>query len=321
MHEAKIKPIKNKTLRQSVTIDEKRMSQYNFKPADCIQDYYTALKLVQDVYIEEGYVNAQEISCPCRILKNHLFDKTAVFIGKKNKKLIYTASLFPDSPDRLPMDTIFGKELDLLRAQGRKIGEVGCLATHPDVRDGSQNTLMHGNKILFKYAMDHLQLDDLVITVNPKHAPIYKQLLLFDDLGNGKVKAYPKVNKNPAVALRINLRQVKEVFRQCYGNNTPETNLHHFLFVKKSPLLQLPANNTLVANPFVRFFVPPIKTDQHKPVSIQPDVLGKYIVPQHSGQQYPMPFHTNPDDSLDIKWLSEDIFNRKFMPLHGGMNV
>jgi hypothetical protein len=304
----------NKALRQLITLDDKKMSQYGFKAADCIQDYFTALKLVQDVYIEEGYVNAHEVSSPCRILENHFFDKTAVFIGKKNEKLIFTVSLFPDSPYGLPMDAIFGKELDLLRAQGRKIGEVGCLATHPDVRDGSQNMLMQGNKILFKYAKEHLQLDDLVITVNPKHAPVYKQLLLFNDLANGQVKTYPKVNRNPAVALILNLREVEKKFQQCYGNNAPETNLHHFLFVKKSPMLQLPANNNLVANPFVRCFTPSLRTSQQRPISIQPDVLGEYTIPQRSVLHHHRPsFHTNSDNSLDMGWLSETIFQRNFM--------
>jgi hypothetical protein len=259
MTEFEKESIKTAELRQLIKIDDLKMRQFDFKPADRIADYFSALKLVQDVYIEEGYVNADEASCPCRILENHFFEKTAVFIGKQNENLAFTVSLFPDSPSGLPMDSIYKKELDHLRAQGRMIGEVGCLATHPEFRDGSQNILMHGNKIMLKYAMEHLHLDDLVITVNPKHVLVYKEVLLFDEIGEEKIKAYPKVNGNPAVALRLNLHEVEEKCRHFYQNNSLNTNLHHFLFVEHSSILQLPENNEVMCNNFARFFTPPIQ--------------------------------------------------------------
>lgn len=241
-------------LRQLIKIDPLKMNPYYFKPARSAEDYFTALKLVQDVYIEEGYISADEASCPCRILEHHFFEKTMVFIGRKSDQLIFTVSLFPDSPKGLPMDQIYKKELDHLRNQGRVIGEVGCLATHPEFRDGSQNILMHGNKIMLKYAMEHLHLDDLVITVNPKHALVYKEVLLFDELGEGQVRPYPKVNSNPAIALRLNLHEVEEKCKHFYQNNPLETNLHHFLFVKQNSTLQLPENDEAVYNNFPRFF-------------------------------------------------------------------
>ena len=129
---------------------------------------------------------------------------------------------------------IYKKELDHLRSQGRMIGEVGCLATHPEFRDGSQNILMHGNKIMLKYAMEYLKLDDLVITVNPKHALVYKEVLLFEEIGEGEIKAHPKVNGNPAVALRLNLHEVEAKCRHFYQNNPLEKNLHHFLLFSKN---------------------------------------------------------------------------------------
>ena len=259
MTELKKESMTTADLRQLIRIDELKMMPFHFKPADCVEDYFTALKLVQDVYIEEGYISAADSSRRYRILENHFFEETAVFVGKKNEELIFTVSLFPDSPHGLPMDRIYKKELDYLRNQGRKIGEVGCLATHPEFRDGSQNILMHGNKIMLKYAMDYLKLDDLVITVHPKHALVYKKVLLFDELGQGQIKPHPKVNNTPAVALRLNLQEVQAKCRHCYQNNSPETNLHDFLFVKQSNTLQLPENNQAMCNHFSRFFTVPLQ--------------------------------------------------------------
>ncbi|MEN8211260.1 MAG: hypothetical protein ABFR31_06040, partial [Thermodesulfobacteriota bacterium] len=197
--------IKNAQLRQLIKIDDLKMAQYYFKAASCADDYFAALKLVQDVYTAEGYINADEASSSYRILKNHFFEKTKVFIGKKNEKVIFTLSLFPDSSDGLPMDQIYKRELDHLRSRGRTIGEVGCLATHPECRDGSHNLLMYGKKIMLKYAMEYFKLDDLVVTVHPKHAELYKEAMMFDNLGESGIKSYPQVNSNPAVALRLNL--------------------------------------------------------------------------------------------------------------------
>ncbi|MCK5838054.1 MAG: hypothetical protein KAH09_12385, partial [Desulfobacula sp.] len=145
------------------------------------------------------------------------------------------------------------------------------LATHPDFRDGSQNILMHGNKIMLKYAMEYLKLDDLVITVNPKHSMVYKDVLMFDDIGDGKIKPYPKVNSHPAVALRLNLHEVEEKCRHFYGNNSLETNLHHFLFVKHSSMLELPEKNDIIDNHFARFFTPDTRTGARDILPIQPD--------------------------------------------------
>ena len=256
MTEFEKKVTKQTQLQQLIKIDEREMEQYRFEIATSAKDYFAALKLVQDVYLKEGYVNADESSCLCRILENHFFEKTAVFIGKKEDKVVFTVSLFPDSSNGLPMDSIYKKELDSLRDQGRMIGEVGCLATHPEFRNGSQNLPMHGNKIMLNYAMDYLKLDDLVITAHPKHALLYKQVLMFEEMGKGTIKAHPKVNSNPAVALRLNLKEAEEKCRHFYQNNSLETNMHHFFFVKQSPILHLPENNQVESNNCRQFFYP-----------------------------------------------------------------
>lgn len=240
--------IKQMGLQQLIKIDELKMAQYQFKLATSAKDYFAALKLVQDVYRKEGYVNANESSCPCRILENHFFEKTAIFIGKKEEKLVFTVSLFPDSPKGLPMDSIYKNDLDSLRDQGRRIGEVGCLATHPEYRDRSQNIPMHGNKIMLNYAMEYLKLDDLVITVHPKHALVYKDVLMFEEIGKGTIKAHPKVNSNPAVALRLNLNEAEAKYRHFYQYNSLDTNIHHFFFVKQSRILHFPDKDQVVCN-------------------------------------------------------------------------
>lgn len=227
-------------LNDMIRIDDLETRDYQFERVNNAHDFFTALKLVQDVYVQQGYVDRKTDPRPCRILKQHHHKDSVVFIGKKFNQITYTVSLFPDSKWDLPMDLIYKKEMDKLRAQGRKIGEVGCLATHPNHRTGSQNILMHGNKIMVRYAMETLELDDLVIVVHPKHALVYTEVLLFEEISSGTVKNYSKVNNNPAVALRLNLQEIEEKFWHYYHKNPIETNLHHFLFVKNSSNMDIP---------------------------------------------------------------------------------
>lgn len=226
-------------LRDMIRINESDACEYEFYKITDPHDLFYSLKLVQDVYIQEGYLDPQKVSGPCRILKHHHFEDTAVFAGKKDDEIVFTVSLFPDSHRDLPMDTIYNDELEQLRDSGRSIGEVGCLATHPAHRTGTQIIPMYCNKIILNYAMEQLELDDLVITVHPRHAQVYKEILLFEELTPGTVKPYPNVNNNPAVALRLDLRDIKNKYRQCYCNKPLEADLHHFVFVRDCPNIDI----------------------------------------------------------------------------------
>lgn len=223
-------------IRQMICIDDTEIQHYGFGMAIQAMDYIIALKLVQDIYRQEGYLNPEEESATCRILQNHFNEKTAVFVGKKHDEIAFTVSLFPDGPHELPMDSIYREELDQLRFQGRKIGEVSCLATHPDHRHISQTILFHGFRMMFKHATETLGLDDLVITIHPKHGIVYKEVLMFEEVCPGTVKTYPIVNNNPALGLRMNLHGIEAKFKHFYKNNPPETNLYEFVFGENSKI-------------------------------------------------------------------------------------
>lgn len=213
-----------------IQIDETTTRDYSFEKVNDPKDFYHALKLVKDVYVAQGYIDPEVEKNPIRMLKHHLNSGSAVFIGKTKSQIAFTVSLFPDSSIGIPMDELFKKDLDVLRNKGRRIAEVGCLATHPDHRSGNQNILIHGNKIMLKYAMEELMIDDLVIIVHPKHVPIYKEVLLFEELVPGEVRSYSKVNHNPAVALTINLHEVKRKYLHSYSGFPKQFDLHHFVF-------------------------------------------------------------------------------------------
>ena len=130
------------------------------------------------------------------------------------------------------MDSGFERQVDVLRNQGRRLVEVGGLASHPLYRRGNKNIPMLGNRQIVSYAVDILHADDLLITIHPKHLKIYEDIFLFEKIG--RISSYSYVNHNPAVALRLNLKTAPQRFKEVYAKKPISKNLYHFLFESES---------------------------------------------------------------------------------------
>ena len=211
-----------------------------FRTATSPEDYLAAFNLVYKVFLKTGYI--QPSPTPFRLAPQHCNATSRVFIGvhKKNgtERLIYSISIFPDSETGLPMDMVFKKELDRLRAKGRFLVEAGHLAAEPSYKTNTMNLPMLGNKILHQYAYRNLNADDIVIAIHPKYRWFYEELLLFEALG--EVKEYAYANNNPAVAMRLDLRTVKKRYEKAYKKIELNKNLYQFFFHLNSDSIDLP---------------------------------------------------------------------------------
>ncbi len=230
-----------------------------FRCAESLDDYIKAFRLVHDVYVQAGYIDPTPSAL--RITPYHSNPNSRVFLGMyqggQQETIIYTISMFPDSAEHagLPMDMAFKRELDVLRDQGRSLVEIGALASAPTFRKKDMNIPMLGNQIIQKYAFEYLHSDDIVITVHPKHRWVYRDLLLFEELGC--VDEYGYVRDNPAVAMRLNLRTAEEKYRNVYGAMPREKNLHRFFFGEESPSVCMPKssniNNKIMVNSIFQY--------------------------------------------------------------------
>ncbi|MDX9788394.1 MAG: hypothetical protein RBT11_16570 [Desulfobacterales bacterium] len=226
-------------LRNKIKIDIEDAAAYQFKIADKKEELECASRLVHDKYVRKGYMTPTESGL--RLSLRNALPETTTFIGVKNQVVASTLTLFQDSEMGLPMDAIYKPELDQLRSQGRKIAEVGSLASHICVAKSDQTVLMHGNKIMHSYSRDYLGVDDLVVAINPKHQWFYQHILLFEQIG--ELKAYDYVKKAPAVAYRLNLNMAEYHYKAAYEDKPPEKNLYRFFYVDKSPSIRFPAEN------------------------------------------------------------------------------
>ena len=211
-----------------------------FRPAQTPEDYLSAFNLVYKVFLKTGFI--QPSKTPFRLAPQHCNPDSRVFIGvlpePGAEKLVYSISIFPDTEDSgLPMDMVFKKELDALREQGRFLVEVGHLASDSSYRMNTMNVPMLGNKILHQYASEHLDADDLVIAIHPKFQWFYEELLLFEKLG--EISEYSYANNNPAVAMRLDLRTMKERYKKAYKKISMNKNMYHFFFTLNSESIHL----------------------------------------------------------------------------------
>ncbi len=194
------------------------------KVAAEIDEFKGAFSLVHDNYIKNGYLDTPKSH---RMLFgiHSLLPGTVVFVAKSNKKVISTISEIADTElFGLPMDELYRRELDELRARGRKIVELSALVTPADYR--WTNVVMYICKVMYQYSIDH-GVNDLCIAVNPKHVRFYKHILLFEDLGPERY--FPKVNA-PAVALRVNLDEHFEKTKSVYDGCDFDCNVHTYFY-------------------------------------------------------------------------------------------
>jgi hypothetical protein len=136
------------------------------------------------------------------------------------------------------MDEIYFNELNQLRKMGRRIAEVSSLASDSTLFGPGVSLMLNAKKmfivfklfkLLFDYAKEILKIDDLCISIHPKHEITYK-FLLFEDLGN--LKYYPSVNNNPAIAKRLNLDGIENKAQNSKG-------LTKMFLTQKTPLEKL----------------------------------------------------------------------------------
>jgi hypothetical protein len=226
-------------LRNCIQIKSDEAKFYCFKIAEDSKELEDAYKLIHDQYVHSGYMDP----CPSgmRLNLHNLLPETTTFIGKSNGHLLITITIFQDTELGLPMDNIYQDELDVLRREGRKVAEVGALASNPAFRNGNQNIPMHANKIMYQYAIKNLHIDDLVIAINPKHEWIYRHILLFEKIGN--LKYYDYVKSAPALAYRLDLKKAQKRYREVYDGKPIEMNLYHFFVLEESENIELPEEN------------------------------------------------------------------------------
>jgi hypothetical protein len=184
-----------------------------------------AFRLVYHSYLRAGLgeMNDHEM----RVTPYHLTDRSEVFIATRRRKIIFTMTLIIDNEELgIPMETVYGKEVDQLRRRGLRFGEVSCMADCQRQAKDFFPTFLNTSRLMVQYAR-HRGLDALVVAVHPKHSRFYHRFMDFQFFG--LKKTYPTVRNHPAVALWIEFaridREIPAQHKFFFGEKLPHDDL------------------------------------------------------------------------------------------------
>lgn len=205
------------------------------KQAETQEELEAAYRLVHHSYVEAGYINPHPSGLRVRIFE--VLPQTATFIAIEKGEVVGTISLIVDSPLGLPMEESYREEVNALRRQGRKIAEVSGLA----VTKGSRNLGVFVR--LCKYATlfaISVGVEDLCIGISPEHAPFFKEVYLFETMG--EVRSYSSAKEDPVVALRLDLNLFPALCRAAYEGMDADANYYNYVFVYQPGWVKYPRN-------------------------------------------------------------------------------
>lgn len=204
----------------------------HFSVAETLEDVTDAWHLLYHVYRRVGYIshNPYELhTTPHAIGENNL-----VVSAKIQGLTVGTISAISDGTLGLPLDSVYKKELDALRQQGRKLMEIGLFGDRRQDFDRSFMTILELMRYTFFFG-DYQGITDCICGIPPRRAKLYAKAFGFEVIG--EPTSYASVLDNPVVLLRfsreyitshINKHKAVEHFAQ--NPLPPETYANRFRF-------------------------------------------------------------------------------------------
>ncbi len=180
-----------------------------------------AFQILYNAYVRAGLVN--ENPHQVRLTPFHLLPSTEVIIAKLVDTVTSTLTLVADGDSGLPMDDMYGSDLDCIRQSGLRIAEIGCLADrrHSPIR--FIKVFGELARLVVQVARNR-GIGALVVATHPRHAGFYTRSFGFVQFGD--VKQCPYVKGNPAVGMMLNFGRIRETaLHECLFGNPYEERL------------------------------------------------------------------------------------------------
>jgi hypothetical protein len=195
-----------------------------YRVASTREERAAAFHLVYNSYLRAGLGEMNRYRM--RVTPYHLLPSTEIFVAEHRGKVVFTMSLVTDGELGLPMDSVYGDEVDQFRLKGLRLGEVSCLADcQRHVREFFPIFLCT-SRLMAQYAR-YRGLDALVAAVHPKHSRFYRRYMDFRTFGGEKT--YPTVRNNPAVAVWLQFarldRELPPTYPFFFGEKIPYDDL------------------------------------------------------------------------------------------------
>jgi len=186
------------------------------------QDLSAAFELVYQSYIHRGYIARHCGTIVYRPTFGLPTSRTLVATGP-GREVVGTLTIVGDNPWGFQLETTFAQEVQALRAHGRSVAEVTCLAIASSARFPLTAIFFALTHFLIHYA-HWRQIDDLLLAIHPKHRRFYWRR--FRAVALSACRRHGEVNGNPAICCRIDLHRLRQVtdpqvWQQYYGFEPP----------------------------------------------------------------------------------------------------
>ena len=99
------------------------------------------------------------------------------------------------------METMFEREIDAFRAEGRRVAEVSCLADRRQDPRRFLESFSQLTRLMAQFAR-YEGIHNLLISVHPRHARFYSRYFGFRPISD-RVASCPHVQDHPAVGLNL----------------------------------------------------------------------------------------------------------------------
>lgn len=205
---------------QDVTDEPAKQQNFKIRLAHSDERVNHASLLVRRMYSRKGYDVPGMQKMPDRI----------TLVAAQDDVMVGTITLGVDSGKGLLADENYKEEVDKLRADNRRVCELTKFAV--DQARGSKRVLAALFHIAYIYGRVLHQQTDVVIEVTPKHAPFYKRMLGFEQLGPERINS--RVN-TMGVLLRLEIEYVDKQIERWGGQTERahgERSLYPYFFSK-----------------------------------------------------------------------------------------
>lgn len=189
-----------------------------------------ALELVRDVYIERGFVKADDP----KIVSKYLFtESTRLVVATRGGTVVGSLTLVrQDNPFGLPLERVFTIPEKLFQS-GNLVEVTGLGITRDFRREMQSSCLFLLMTFLYRYSSAKMNARALMVTCLPRDSDFYRSILLFQPMEG--VASCDDYLGYPADCLVLDLKEAPARFASVYGGKKIDL----FDYMDKRPHRQL----------------------------------------------------------------------------------
>lgn len=245
-----------------------QLDRPSLKFAETKDELEQTFRLIYDVYLKRGII-PHEKKHKMTYNIHYLLPSTTHIIAKSYDTVISNLTeMFDNAYFGLPMDSLYKKEVDVLRKKGRKIVELSGLATPKEHR--WKNIFHYLVQVMYWFSL-YSDVDDVCVTVNPRHVRYYMYLFPFEQFGQERY--YERVGA-PAIALRGKVKESREKMQKICDSLGFDTSLKYYF--KRMANYEFVQSNSYMEKKKLQIVIKPNKLDEEVVkhfIDLDPNIL------------------------------------------------